>query len=268
MRISINLASRPFVELRPLFARLRLVMAGLLLLAIGLGIWSHALDRRAALASAQMDALKAQTASFQNERSRNEARMRQPQNKAVLDRSTFLNELFARKSFSWTATMMDLERVLPEGVQVTSIEPVITKEGDVNIRLRVSGDRDRAIQLVRNLETSQRFVSPRLSGESAMAADKAKALGQVQTVSLAGGQPVGNGVEFEIFSGYNPLPAPTAKPAPVKSTGAATAKVTPRVPVAKATPAARPSSLPKPSPATPIVPPSAATAKPRNGGGL
>ena len=60
--------------------------------------------------------------------------------------------------------MMDLEKVLPTGVQVTSIEPVITKEGDVNIRLRVSGDRDRAVQLVRNLETSQRFLSPRLAG--------------------------------------------------------------------------------------------------------
>ena len=210
MRISINLASRPFVELRPLFAKLRLAMGMLVLLAIGLGIASHALDRRAQLASAQMDALKQETVGFENERARNEARMRQPQNKAVLDRSIFLNQLFAEKSFSWTATMMDLERVLPEGVQVTSIEPVITKEGDVNIRLRVSGDRDRAIQLVRNLETSQRFVAPRLSGESAMAADKAKAIGQAQTVSL-GGQPIGNGVEFEIFSGYNPLIVPAAK---------------------------------------------------------
>ena len=34
MRISINLATRPFVELRPLFARLRLAMAGLALLAV------------------------------------------------------------------------------------------------------------------------------------------------------------------------------------------------------------------------------------------
>ncbi len=37
MRISINLATRPFVELRPLFARLRLAMAGLAVMAIGAG---------------------------------------------------------------------------------------------------------------------------------------------------------------------------------------------------------------------------------------
>jgi type IV pilus assembly protein PilN len=206
MRISINLATKPFVELRPLFAKLRLTMAVLAFLAIGLTLWLHSLTQQAKVATAQMDRVKASTVDFQNQRARNEARMKQPQNKAVLDRSIFLNQLFANKSFSWTATMMDLERVLPVGVQVTSIEPQITKEGDVLIRLRVSGDRDKAILLVRNLETSQRFVGARLAGESALTADKAKALGGVQNVSLgAGGLPVGGGVEFEIFSGYNPL---------------------------------------------------------------
>ena len=41
MRISVNLATRPFVELRPLFARLRLAMAVLALLAVGLGFGLH-----------------------------------------------------------------------------------------------------------------------------------------------------------------------------------------------------------------------------------
>jgi type IV pilus assembly protein PilN len=199
MRISVNLATRPFVELRPLFARLRLAMGVLAVLAVGLGFWLHALNAHAKVARAQMDALKARTVQFQGERSANEARMRQPQNMAVLQRSQFLNAVFARKSFSWTAVMMDLERVLPVGVQVTSIDPVISKEGDVNIRLRVSGDRDRTVQLVRNLETSQRFVSPRLAGEQAMTADSSHGGPGGSTVAPGG-------VVFEILSGYNPLP--------------------------------------------------------------
>jgi len=198
MRISVNLATRPFVELRPLFARLRLAMGVLALLAVGLGFWLHSLNAQAKVAQAQMDALKAKTVQFQRERSANEARMRQPQNMAVLERSQFLNAVFARKSFSWTAVMMDLERVLPVGVQVTSIEPKITIEGDVNIRLRVSGDRDRAVQLVRNLETSQRFVAPRLAGEQALTAESTHGSG-APTVAPGG-------VVFEILSGYNPLP--------------------------------------------------------------
>ena len=44
MRISVNLATRPFVELRPLFARLRLAIVALVLLAIGFGFWLHVLN--------------------------------------------------------------------------------------------------------------------------------------------------------------------------------------------------------------------------------
>jgi type IV pilus assembly protein PilN len=197
MKISVNLATRPFVELRPLFARLRLAMGVLALLAIGLGYGLHSLNVRARAAESQMDALKAKTRGFEQERLANEARMRQPENRGVLERSQFLNGVFAQKSFSWTAVMMDLEKVLPTGVQVTSLEPQMAKDGGVSIRLRVSGDRERGVQLLRNLETSQRFVAPRLAGEAA----------QVQEAGRTTAPAVGPGtVEFEILSGYNPLP--------------------------------------------------------------
>jgi type IV pilus assembly protein PilN len=225
MKISVNLASRPFVELRPLLARLRLAMAGLAVAAVLLGVWVSSLSQKAQAATAQMDAVKAQIAAVNGERARNEARMLAPQNRGVLERSRFLNNLFAEKSFSWTAVMMDLERVLPERVQVTSIEPSIAKDGEVSIRLRVTGDRDRTIALVRNLERSQRFAGARLGGETALTADRAKALGTagagLQTVSAPGALALGNGVEFEIFSGYVPLaevrPLPAAAPKPGKA---------------------------------------------------
>jgi len=198
MRISINLATRPFVELRPLFARLRIAMIALAVLAIALGIGLHFLNRRAQAAQQQMNDLKAQTLTVQTERQTNERRMQQPQNRAVLERSKFLNALFARKSFSWTSVMMDLERVLPTGVQVTSIEPILTTEGEVNIRLRVSGDRDRAVDLIKNLERSQCFVAPRLTSESAQTQDPNQ---------RNNGAPVDlNAVEFDILANYNPLP--------------------------------------------------------------
>ncbi len=214
MRITVNLATRPFVELRPLFARLRLAMAALAVLAVLFGIALHILNAKASAAQAQMDALKARTSTFENERHANETRMRQPQNMSVLERSQFLNAIFAQKSFSWTAVMMDLETVLPAGVQVTSIDPQITKEGDVFIRLRVSGDRDRAVQLVRNLETSHRFLAPRLSNETAQTRESGGGLaGGPRGVPQAPTQAVAapGGVEFDILSGYNPLPALPAK---------------------------------------------------------
>jgi type IV pilus assembly protein PilN len=153
--------------------------------------------------------------------------MSQPQNRAVLDRSKFLNALFARKSFSWTSVMMDLERVLPTGVQVTSIEPQITADGEVNIRLRVSGDRDRAVDLVRNLERSQRFLSPRLANEAAQTQEPGKSMVAFQP-STPGG------VEFDILSGYNPLP-PASKDKPAKKDSGPPAAKSPAKPAHPAT---------------------------------
>lgn len=211
MRISINLASRPYVELGPFFLRLRIVMVALALVAIGLGIWAHVLQGRLDRATGQMDRLRDQTIAAQQERIRSENRMRQPANAAVLDRAHFLNALFLEKSFSWTAVMMDLENVLPTGVLVTSIEPQVTPTGDVVIRLRVSGDRDRAVQLVRNLEHSRRFLQPRLSGEAAEAREA------TSNAPPRPGTPVGPppGVQFDILANYNPLPPgePFPKPA-------------------------------------------------------
>jgi type IV pilus assembly protein PilN len=203
MRITVNLASRPFVELRPFFARLRVMMGALAILAIAIGVLAHVWRKQLDVSEQQMSRLQAQTAQAQAEKADNERRMRQPQNAAVLERSHFLNALFLRKSFSWTAVMMDLENVLPAGVLVTSIEPQTASDGDVIIHLRVSGDRDRAVQLVRNLERSKRFLAPHINSESSQ--QKQDASGPAPNQAGIMGQPAG--VEFEILAGYNPLPA-------------------------------------------------------------
>jgi type IV pilus assembly protein PilN len=210
MRISVNLATRPFVELSSLFQRLRIIMASLAVLALVLGIWLHTATKKAHAKQAQMDALVQKTRGFQQERANNEARMHQPANAAVLERSQYLNALFVKKSFSWTAVMMDLENVLPAGVQVTNIEPATLPDGSITIRLRVSGDRERAVDLVKNLERSQCFVAPRLASESAQTQDPNQ---------RNNGAPVDlNAVEFDILAGYNPLPVHLRKKAE-KETG-------------------------------------------------
>jgi len=203
MRISVNLATRPFVEIRPLLQRLRIAMGVLALIAIVLGFLLHSATHKARDRQAQMDALVARTRGFQQERSTDEASMHRPVNAAVLERSQYLNALFLRKSFSWTAVMMDLETVLPAGVQVTNIEPQMLPNGALQIRLRVSGDRDRAVQLVKNLERSQRFIAPRLASESAQTQDPNSQHGPVDL----------NAVEFDILAAYNPLPVHERKPA-------------------------------------------------------
>ena len=197
MKIQVNLATRPFVELRPIFLQLRIVMGVLAAVAIGLAIGTHILQNRLVTAQAQMNVLIRKTQIAEAEKASNERRMHQPQNAAVLERAHFLNTLFARKSFSWTAVMMDLETVLPPGVMVTAIEPQVSVNGDVGIRLRVAGDRDRAVQLVRNLERSKRFLRPELKGEASQSKENQQ--GPALPSAIPGG------VEFEIVATYNPL---------------------------------------------------------------
>lgn len=203
MRVTVNLATRPYVELRPFFLRLRIIMAVLAVIALGTLLGTHLLQKKLDVARAQLDQVQVKVVAARQEKLSNEQRMRQPANAEVLARAHFLNTLFLTKSFSWTAVMMDLERVLPIGVQVTSIEPQISADGNVLIRLRVSGERDRAVQLVRNLERSRRFRAPRLTGEAAQAKETGSQgnLGAANPNSLTP-----PGVEFEILADYNPLP--------------------------------------------------------------
>ena len=199
MRITLNLASKPFIELGPLYARLRLLMALLLLIAVPLWFLYKAEARQAAIANARLQSVENEIQRLQNQQQSYQAMMRQPQNAAVLTQAAFLNQLFARKAFSWTAVMMDLETVLPGGVQVLNIDPATDKSGNVTIRLRVNGQRDRAVELVRNLEHSKRFLQPRLASESLETSNNGNQA-NFQPTSAS------SNVNFDVLADYNPLP--------------------------------------------------------------
>jgi type IV pilus assembly protein PilN len=85
---------------------------------------------------------------------------------------------------------------------VLNIDPVISKEGKVTIRLRVSGAHDRGVDLVRNLERSHRFLSPRLARETAESNQNGRPIEQVSAAS---------NVNFDLLAEYNPLPEPAEK---------------------------------------------------------
>lgn len=204
MRVTVNLASRPYVELRPIYARLRLWMLVLALLAIPLWWLLGIEQQRAAVAMARVHSMETQVAQMQRQQQSYQAMMRQPQNAAVLTQSEFLNDLFRRKAFSWTAIMTDLETVLPAGVQVLSIDPQMAPDGHVTIHMRVSGARDRAVELVKNLEDSKHFAYPRLSGEALSTSNTGNQPTQVNASS--------SDVNFDILADYRPLPADKTEP--------------------------------------------------------
>lgn len=208
MRVQLNLASRPFVELGPLYLRLRILIILLAVVAVPLWFLLATEKRKAAEAQARLDGVEQKIHLIDAQRQTFQAQMREPQNASVLAQSQFLNQVFALKAFSWTAVMMDLENVLPSGVQVLNIDPVISKDGKVTIRLRVSGAHDRGVDLVRNLEHSHRFLAPRLARETAESNQNGRPVEQVSATS---------NVNFDLLAEYNPLPETVVKPASAKS---------------------------------------------------
>jgi len=218
MRIKVNLATKPWVDTATQVHRLRIALGAcvgvILLCLVGLH-FEAGKALRAQQKRAQMDA---QQAKLNNEKRAYEQELQQPRNQAILERSQFLNQIFAEKSFSWTSVMMDLENVLPAGVQVASLDPQVAPDGSIVIRLRVRGDRDRAVDMIRNLERSKHFVHSRLAAEATEAQQ-----GQpgAQPVSMGEGAPVA----FEILADYNDAPPPAkseAKPKTGKSKSANT----------------------------------------------
>src|SRR5262249_39152889 len=76
----------------------------------------------------------------------------------VHDRAVFINGIIDARSFNWTQMFMDLERVLPPGVHVTSIEPKQVK-GRVVVKLKVGAASEEAkIKFLRALESSKEFT--------------------------------------------------------------------------------------------------------------
>jgi type IV pilus assembly protein PilN len=199
MRINLNLATRPFADLGPAMKRLRIAMGGLAFVAILLGVGLHAIHKKAEAARARDHSLDGQIAHINQERQGYENLMQQPPNAQLLKQAAVLNKLFDEKAFSWTLAMEDLETVLPGGVQVSTLAPERGKDGRIIVKLKVIGPRDKAVNLVRNLEHSRRFLAPRIVSENAEATDRP---GQrTEPVSEA------DRVDFDLLAQYNPATA-------------------------------------------------------------
>ena len=159
MRIDINLASQPYEDARQFWMRwgTALGVVGLLtlvLLALDITGWINARRDRGAIA--QKKAMIADRERLEAEAQRT---LNLPENRTMKDESQYLNELIARKAFSWTRGLENLEKVMPPRLHVVSITPQLNEDNGLALKMTVAGDsRDRAIELTRRMEDSRRFV--------------------------------------------------------------------------------------------------------------
>jgi type IV pilus assembly protein PilN len=202
MRLDINLASQPYQDAREFWLRWGTALAAACILSLALLVstvsgWSNARRDRATIAElrqkiAQRDQLRAQAEDFLN----------RPENRTTRDESQIINALIERKAFSWTRLLEDMEKVMPPGVHLVSIQPKLDDENQLAVKMIVAGSsRDRAIELAHRMEESRHFTQTSIEKES---------FAQSQN---------GDSVQFDIAAIYVPelFTEPAASAAPKKT---------------------------------------------------
>jgi type IV pilus assembly protein PilN len=167
MRLDINLATRPYEDIREFWTRWGTavgVLALLTVLLVGWTIrgWLNAGRDRHAIA-----ALQEQIHERDTERSKAQSFLEMAANRSTRDQSQFLNGLILRKAFSWTQVFEELERVMPNNLHVVSLRPGVNEQGQVELEMKVVGDtRAPAVELVHRMEGSRHFQGTQLVQES------------------------------------------------------------------------------------------------------
>jgi hypothetical protein len=200
MKFKVNLATQPYENAQRFFllwGAVLLVIAaltGALVYGAVLG-WrhTHAISQRIAAEKANLDKLNQQEQA-------DIAILNKPENRDVKERSQVLNSLIRSKEFSWTLIFAELEQLMPTRLHVVSIKPQLDLNNEIEVHMKVGGDsRDKAIELVHNMEQSRQFRHAQVISESSTQSEPGR-----------GAQP-GDTVFFEISAQYVPVaPNPPA----------------------------------------------------------
>ena len=166
MKVRLNLSTTPLQTHRTFLAASGLVgaIAGLIFLALGWHVYSLRKSNEALRARA--DSVRQEVGGLMAQRDKLENFFKEEQNAKLNERSTFLNSLIDEESLNWTQMFMDLEKILPTGVRLVSIDPAHEK-GRVLVKLTVGAMSDEAkLKLIRALENSPAFKDVRVQREN------------------------------------------------------------------------------------------------------
>ena len=192
MRININLASNPYEAQREYTRRMGLLLAGLAVLTVGLLGYIVYQRSQTRDVDQQIAAAREEIARLDDEKAKALAMLNQPQNRDVADQSQFLNNLFLRKSLSWTRVFTEMEKMMPPNIHVVSMKPEFNRENQLVLRVVVAtSSRDKAVELVRRMEKSPHFRTPQVEAEN--------------TLGEGNAGPAGGNIQFEIASVYVPF---------------------------------------------------------------
>ena len=178
MNVRLNVATKPLESQRKFYASAGLVavLGSIVFLILGWHVYSEMRAKEDLRRKEQDNDHVA--AQLQSRRQELDAFFAKPENAKLKDRVGFLNGFIDESSFDWTRMFMDLEKTLPAGVHILSIQPKLEK-GHIFVHFSVGAASDEAkIKFLRAMESSPAFSNVILldvhgSGNGANSVDQA-----------------------------------------------------------------------------------------------
>jgi type IV pilus assembly protein PilN len=158
MKVRLNLATKALETHRRFLAGAGVTafFAGLAFLGLGWHVYSA--RKVDAELRARTEKTRQEMAKLEAQRKDLERYFNQKDIANLHDRAAFINTILDGRSFNWTLMFMDLERILPGGVRVISIEPKQVA-GHVEVKLTVGSNSDEAeLKFLHALEESKEFT--------------------------------------------------------------------------------------------------------------
>lgn len=165
MEVRLNLATKPLESHRRFLAgaSLSAFVASVVFVALGWHVYSVRKAGREVLARTAK--INEERADYDEKERELERYFKQKSIADIHDRAAFINGIIAVRSFNWTKMFMDLERILPGGVRIISIEPKqISGHVELTLTFGAAND-DVKLQFIRALESSKQFSEVQVRGE-------------------------------------------------------------------------------------------------------
>jgi hypothetical protein len=211
VRVSdLNLATQPFVNRRRFYV---LATASAVALSLSLvvlaGAFVHSFRSERGIRR-DLRKVRDEVAGLEARQKRIEDALAEPQAADALDRSEFLNGLIRQKAVSWTRIFMDLEKVMPDRVEVVTLHPVLKLPGSgikatagapallkgplvMDLLMTANSENFQGLlDLLHHLQNSQNFTKPIVSGDSLPNAN-----GVAQPISIVPRNPSAGGYNEE-----------------------------------------------------------------------
>jgi type IV pilus assembly protein PilN len=204
MRLNLNLASLRYEAAGQFYFRWGMALALVVMVTLGLTFLAWSTYRNAANHRRHITELQNKIAQLDQQQKHAQAVLNQPQNQDVRDQKNFWNDVFDQRSFSWTQLISDLEKIMPARAYVISVQPTLTPERQLKLKLVIAGEsHDNALELQRKMEGSERFHESSIKHEGL----------HTQTQGAQGQAVKSQAIwEFEIETFYTP--ASPAQPSP------------------------------------------------------